>query len=146
MADNQKNPTGDYKIGKGKPPKEHQWGKGQSGNPRGRPKSKNSGGTDVAAILEAPVKAKIGGKECEMSPFEASFRQLAKKAVNGNLNAILKLMKVCEEYGAITLPPAAKVRGVIRAPKGVDFHEWIESVTELVPDDEALTAASWRKS
>jgi len=137
MADNQKNPTGDYKIGKGKPPKEHQWGKGQSGNPRGRPKSKNSGGADVAAILEAPVKAKIGGKECDMSPFEASFRQLAKKAVGGNFPAIAKFMKVCEEYGAIALPPAPKVGGVIHAPKGVDYHEWLESVTELVPVDEA---------
>ncbi len=137
MADNKKNPTGDYKIGKGKPPKGHQWGKGQSGNPRGRPKSKNSGGADVAAILEAPIKVKIGGKECDMSPFEAGFRQRAKKAAGGNLPAILKFVKVCEEYGAIAPPPAPKVGGVCRVPKDFDYDEWRESATELVPDDEA---------
>ncbi len=137
MAEEKKNPTGDYKVGKCKPPKEHQWGKGQSGNPRGRPKSTNSGGTDVAAILEAPVKVKVGGKECDMSPVEAGLRQLAKKAVGGNLNAIVKFVKVCEEYGAIALPPAATVGGVVVAPRGVDFDEWLDRVTELVPVDEA---------
>ncbi len=137
MADNKKNPTGDYKIGKGKPPKGHQWQKGQSGNPRGRPKSKNSGGTDVAAILEAPVKVKVGGKECDMSPFEASFRQLAKKAVGGNFPAIAKFLKVCEEYGAIAPPPAPKVGGVFVLPKGVDYDEWRERFTEEVPVDDA---------
>ncbi len=137
MAENKKMPTGDYGVGKGKPPKEHQWQKGQSGNPRGRPKSKNAGETDVAAILEAPVKVKIGGKEREMSPFEAGFRLRAKKAVNGNLPEILKFVKVCEEYGAIAPPSAPKVGGVFVLPKGVDYDEWRERFTEEVPVDDA---------
>lgn len=28
----------DYEVGRGRPPKEHQYKKGQSGNPRGRPR------------------------------------------------------------------------------------------------------------
>lgn len=31
-------PGGDYKVGFGKPPEEHQYKKGQSGNPDGRKK------------------------------------------------------------------------------------------------------------
>jgi hypothetical protein len=137
VAENKKMPTDDYEVGKGKPPKAHQWAKGQSGNPRGRPKSKNSGSTDVAAILEAPVKVKVGGKECDMSTFEAGFRQLAKTAVGGNLPAILKFGRLCEEYGVIAPPLAPKVGGVFVMPKDVDYSEQRESVSELVADDEA---------
>ncbi len=44
-------------------------------------------------------------------------------------------MKICEEYGVIASPPAATGGGVVRAPKGVNFYEWLESVTEEVPID-----------
>lgn len=88
MADKKK-PSGNYEVGRGKPPKKNQWRKGQSGNLKGRPKSKKSGSVGVAAILDAPVKVRTGGKGQYMSPFEASLRQLAKKALAGDLPAIL---------------------------------------------------------
>ena len=39
-SDRKPRPPGprDYEVGYGKPPKEHRFKKGQSGNPRGRPK------------------------------------------------------------------------------------------------------------
>ena len=36
-ADSPAEPTGDYEIGRGKPPRHAGFKKGQSGNPRGRP-------------------------------------------------------------------------------------------------------------
>ena len=136
MADKKKS-SSDYEVGCGKPPKEYQFKPGQSGNPRGRPKSKKSGLTDVSKLLNEPVKVKAGGKVREMGPFEAGFRKLAKRAVDGDLRAILKFVKYCEEYGAFAPPLADTSCGVVRAPKGVNFHEWLESVTEDVPIDEA---------
>ncbi len=125
----------DYEVGYGRPPKHTQFNKGQSGNPRGRPKSRKSGSTDVSELLNEPVRVKTGGKARDMLPFEAGFRQLALKALNGDLPAIRKFVKICEEYGVVALPQA-DTGGVFTAPKGVNFHEWLESVTEEVPVDE----------
>ncbi len=136
MADKKK-PTGDNEVGYGKPPNEHRCPKGRSGNVSGRPKSKKSGLTDISGLLNEPVKVKAGGKVREMGPFEAGLRKLAKKAVDKDLRAILKFVKICEEYGVFAPPPAARGGGVVRAPKGVNFHEWLESVTEEVPIDAA---------
>ena len=127
----------DYPVGYGCPPKHTQFKEGQSGNPSGRPKSSKFGSTDVSELLDELVKVKAGGTAREMSSFEASLRQLANKAVNKDLRAIIKFVKLCEEYGVIAPPPAMTSGGVIRAPKGVDLHEWLESVTEEVPVDEA---------
>lgn len=135
MAD-KKRPTGDYEVGRGKPPKKYQWRKGKSGNPKGRPKLEESDSMDVAALFEAPVRVTTGGKEYEMSPFEASFRQVANKAIAGNLPAILKFVKLCEQYGVIASPPVATGGGVVYAPKGVTPQEWIKSCAQDVPVDE----------
>ncbi len=132
-----KRPTGDNEVGYGNPPKEHQFKPGQSGNIKGRPKSKKSGLTDVSELLNEPVKVKAGGKVREMGSFEAGLRKLVKRAVDKDLRAILKFVKICEEYGVIGALPAATGGGVVRAPKGVKFQEWFESVTEEVPIDEA---------
>ncbi len=136
MTDN-KQPTGDYEVGYGKPPKQHRFPKGRSGNVSGRPKSKKPGSTDISGLLNEPVKVKAGDRVREMRPFEAGLWKLAKRAVDKDLRAILKFVKICEEYGVIASPPAARGGGVVRAPKGVNFYEWLESVTEDVPIDEA---------
>ena len=136
MADKKK-PTGDYEVGYARPPKEHQIKKGERKNPKGRGKSSKSASTDISALLNEPIKVTAGGKERDMSPFEAGLRKGAKRAVDGHLPSILKFIRICEEYGVIAPPPAEEGGGVITAPKGVNFHEWLESVTELVPIDEA---------
>ena len=134
MADKKK-PARNYEVGHGKPPKKHQWAKGQSGNPKGRPKSRKPGSTDISALLDEPVKVMARGKACDMSPFEAALRQQANRALEGHLPSILKFVKICEAYKIISPPPAVTGGGVITAPKGVNFHEWLNSVTEEVPVD-----------
>ena len=136
MAEKKK-PTGDYEVGYALPPKKYQIREGEIRNPKGRGKSKNSGSTDISKLLSEPIKVTTGGKVREMGPFEAGLRKLAKRAVDGHLPSILKFIRICEEYGVLAPPPAATGGGVIRAPKGVNFYEWLESVTEEVPIDEA---------
>ena len=69
-----------------------------------------------------------------MPPFEVGVRRLVERGLKRkDLNAILEFLKLCESYQLLVPPPANQGGGVIIAPKGVDFDEWLESVTELVP-------------
>ena len=126
----------DYEVGYCKPPKEHQFQKGQSGNPKGRPKSRKPDTIDISELLNEPVRVRTGEVAKRMSPFEVSTRNLANRALEGDLGAIKKFIKLCEEYRVVAQPPLDEQGGVIQAPRGVDLHEWLESVTEVVPIDE----------
>ena len=119
--------------GYGKPPVKNQFKKGQSGNPKGRPKTNTSDGIDISQILTGPLTVTIDGKAQEMSPFEISVRKLAQKAVAGDFRAISNFIRLCVEYSVITPPSNKTGCGVIIAPPGVDFYEWLENVTEEVP-------------
>ena len=131
MADKNK-PSGEYEVGFGKPPKEHRFQKGTSGNPDGAPSKRKL--IDVAAILNEPLVVMASGVSQKMPAFEVSVRRLVERGLKQNkLNAILEFLRLCESYRLLALPPDDHGGGVIVAPKGVNFTEWIESVTELVP-------------
>ncbi len=134
MMEDTEKPSGDYEVGCGKPPKEHQFQPGQSGNPKGRTPKRKPKRIDAAAVLNEPLAVKNSGGRRKMPPFEVSVRRLVERGLKRkDLNAILEFLKLCESYQLLVPPPANQGGGVIIAPKGVDFFEWLESVTELVP-------------
>ncbi len=134
MSKDNKGKDADYDVGYGKPPKAHQFPKGTSGNPAGAPTKRKRRPIDGAAVLNETLAVKASGVHRKMPAFEVGVRRLVERALNqGNLPAILELLGLCEFYRLLALPPDDHGGGVIVAPKGVDFHEWIRSVTELVP-------------
>lgn len=86
MADNNDTPDKD-EVGYGKPPSHTKIVKGQSGNPKGRPKGSQS----ISSILEKVggerVKVTENGRVRLISKREATVLQLVNKAVAGDLNA-----------------------------------------------------------
>jgi len=106
--DNRDPPDHDEKVGYGNPPKYRQFQKGQSGNPKGRPRKKHVDTVDISAVLEEPLRVATAGGERQMSPFEVGTRALAKRALEGDLNAMICFIQLCEEYQVISPPPPVK--------------------------------------
>lgn len=134
MSIDKKGKGGDYDVGYGKPPKKHQFKKGTSGNLAGAPSKRTRNPIDVAAILNEPLAVKNLGVRRKMLAFEVGVRRLVERGLrHKDLNAILEFLELCESFHLLVRPPVDHGGGVIRAPKGVDFYEWLESITELVP-------------
>ncbi|MEP1425877.1 MAG: DUF5681 domain-containing protein [Tateyamaria sp.] len=86
------------KIGYGNPPKHARWQKGQSGNPKGRPKSRSDLLKDAAAILSEPVRARTSdGRTVSLDGLEAAYLALCKKGLKGDVPALIKAIKIMME-------------------------------------------------
>ena len=135
MSKYKKGKGADYDVGFGKPPKSGQFKKGTSGNPAGAPSKRKRKPVDVVAILNESIEVKTSGGRKKMPAFEVGVRQLVQRGLKqGNLNAILEFLALCESLRLMPPPPVDYGGGVIVAPKGVNFREWIDSVTETVID------------
>ena len=90
----------DYDVGFGKPPAATQFKKGQSGNPKGRPKGKRNASTVILRALGAKVVINENGRRRELTKFEAALTQLANKAAQGDMRAVnlaTALVRLAEE-------------------------------------------------
>ena len=76
-----------YKVGYRKPPKQTQFKKGKSGNPRGRPKGSLNLSTDLAAELSEQITLREGGRSRRVSKQRALIKSLLAKALQGDVRA-----------------------------------------------------------
>lgn len=113
------------RVGFRKPPKKHQFKKGVSGNPKGRPK-KMAGEQQIAGVLTETVKVKRKGKVEFIDVSEAYMRSLVTSALNHKkLSAILMFLDLCEQYHLIRACPKPQTHGVLHIPRDWDHDEWI---------------------
>jgi hypothetical protein len=88
------------KPGFGRPPKTTRWKKGQSGNPKGRPKSRSELMMDAANILTLPVEARApDGKTIKLDGVEAAYLSLCKKGLKGHKASLLEAIRIMLEVG-----------------------------------------------
>ena len=78
----------DYVVGYGRPPKEHQFAKGQSGNPAGRAKGSQNFDTALRKALNERVVATIDGQRMEIPKYQAIASQLVNQAASGVFSAL----------------------------------------------------------
>jgi hypothetical protein len=81
----------DYEVGFGRPPKETRFRKGQSGNPKGRPKGKLNWSTVLERALHERVVINENGVRRTVTKLEAACTQVVNKAASGDLAALKQL-------------------------------------------------------
>ena len=88
----------DYKVGRGKPPKEHQFKPGQSGNPKGRPKGARGFKTDLEEALDARISVTKNGKSVKISAQQALIARLMEKALKGDIRALAEIINLTVKH------------------------------------------------
>ena len=92
--------TDEKKIGFGSPPETTRWKKSQSGNPKGRPKSKSEMVQDAAKILAQPIEARTpDGRTVKLDGIEAAYLALCKKGLKGHKTSLLEAIRMMLEVG-----------------------------------------------
>jgi hypothetical protein len=89
--------TDEFEVGYRKPPKRTQFKKGESGNPKGRPKGSKNLFTLIERALDAKVPVVRDGKKARISKREAAVTQLANKAAGGDLKAFNLISAMSKE-------------------------------------------------
>ncbi len=82
-----------YRVGYGRPPKDHRFQPGQSGNRKGRPKGKKNTITLLREILDRQIKVRTGGPVRKISVREAMLTRFAESALKGDTKSAAFLLQ-----------------------------------------------------
>jgi hypothetical protein len=89
----------DYDVGYKKPPKEHQYKPGQSGNRSGRPKRCDDLSHQFRRVLKQRAKVMENGRQAKILKTEIAMTQALNKAAAGDLKAFQAILKASESLG-----------------------------------------------
>ena len=93
----------DYEVGYRRPPRQHQFKKGQpSPNPKGRPRGSKA--ADLPSVLKEPVSIKIGGRVHKVPFIVAYFQVLKDRAIKGDLKSGRLLMDLAKQSKMLDVP------------------------------------------
>ena len=81
-------------VGYCRPPEEHRFKAGSSGNPRGRPKRRESVYETAGRVMAEPVHASAGGKTVKLSTIKALFRRTCTEALRGDVRAMKRAFEL----------------------------------------------------
>ncbi|WP_372624273.1 DUF5681 domain-containing protein [Falsiroseomonas sp.] len=136
---------GDYTVGYARPPEHTRFRKGQSGNPKGRPKGTKNLGSLFQGLLGESINVREGERSRTMTKGEAMLQALLARALRGDAKATQLTFALAREQGMLAPPAdAANVKkgGVLVVPgMATDTEAWERAAEKAMrryrnaPDD-----------
>ena len=121
----------EYRVGPGRPPKEHQFRPGQSGNPKGARRKSTSIELDLKALFERALSGKVtlrqGEQEKIITKAAAGIEQLVNQFAKGDRHARRDVFAYAEKFKVDLL-----------AGQGAALEQSV--ATAISANDEALLA------
>src|ERR1700730_8597845 len=94
VDDNADDKGDEYRVGYRRPPKRTRFRRGQSGNPRGRPRvAYEKDDFPVRRFMMEPVEVTLRGKKVQVPTYDAILMRLAAKALAGDSASTKLLLK-----------------------------------------------------
>jgi hypothetical protein len=93
-------------VGYGRPPAEHQFKPGQSGNKRGRPKGSKNEATIMSELLNRRIDIRERGRTRKASVLEGIFLRFVEDALKGNPKAAAFLLSRKQIMESSEMPAA----------------------------------------
>jgi hypothetical protein len=96
---------GEEKVGYARPPRASRFRRGQSGNPRGRPKRSHALAAIVTRAFREVVEATENGQPTRMTKLEATVKQFVNRAAKGDQRAAQFLLPLYRDDQGAGAPP-----------------------------------------
>ena len=90
--------SNNYEVGWGKPPISTRFRKGQSGNPKGRPRGTKNLKTDLMEELQETIVVREGDRTIRMSRQRAMIKTVMNKSLKGDARAIITLIRMITRF------------------------------------------------
>jgi hypothetical protein len=142
----------DYGVGRGRPPQETRFKKGESGNPGGRPKGRKPAQVKSAfdVLFDITVPATADGVGGDMSLEESLEQTVLRKAFDGHRPSIRKMLAWIEQYEEALgkrapAAPAVSIRREADDPSNADAAMLLLGIAERTQifSGEALQLHPW---
>jgi hypothetical protein len=131
-----------YKVGPGRPPKEHQWKPGQSGNPKGAKRKKQSLIPELKQEFERVFSQKLkvtqGDQQRFITRWVAGLEQLSIQFAKGDRHARRDVLYFAEKLGVDLLNSTKATDGTVCA----DYQAILDAYVERRMQEKALSASS----
>lgn len=90
-----------YEIGYRRPPKNGQFKKGESGNPKGRPKGSKNFMTLLEHELDQKITVNENGRKKEITRMQAMVKRLVADSLQGNLRTTIAMVGLLQRHGKL---------------------------------------------
>jgi Family of unknown function (DUF5681) len=132
----------EYRVGPGRPPKEHQWKPGQSGNPKGAKRKKRSLipelRTEFERVFSQKLKVTQGDRQRFITRWVAGLEQLSIQFAKGDRHARRDVFYFAERLGVDLLTPTKASDETVSA----DHEAILEGYVERRMQTKVLHASS----